>query len=1100
MLKKRLIWVIGLLLAGGGALQAQTLQLKGVVLENNNDPVEGAYVYVKDNSTIYTFTDHDGRFELNVPEDTKVITVAFVGLKTTDAKLSKIDNLQKIKIRMKPDVEVDYLPEAMVAAFTGQTTIHQVTGSVSVVRGEEFKIKPISGIDALLEGEAAGVSIRAVTGQPGTRTKIRIRGTSNLSGNSEPLWVVDGVPMPDAPGLTGAQMAAGGLDDLFLTGVGNLNPGDIESVTILKDASAAAIYGSKAANGVIVVTTRSGYGGIENKPRLNYSNNLTWTLRPSRNANLMNSEEKLWWEQQLWDEFGAPAFANAATDPTAVYPVVGIVGQIRSGAGQFAGLSQAAQNAAIAQLASQSTDWYNVLLRNGFSHNHHLSLSGGDYKLSYYVSLGVTDEDGLLVNNSYQRYNLNGKLKMNPLKWLGLEMSVEGSRQRSLMPDSTVDPFTYAYFANPYERPYNADGTYAPDNTWFTLGYYNGRSGETVMPDRGFNILREMDLNRTESINSAASARFKADFRISTNLKATLLLNGSLGQKDSDKIVDKDSYTGFRDRLGNDDRSQTLLYGNITHNSTGSNSYLARGLVEYTLRRQAFTLQLMGGAEARASSSKTVYNKRYGYDPATGIATMPEPSGPMDQWLEQVKRLGGEYWSEVRYLSFFASADTYLLDETLVLNASVRSDGSSAFGLNRQFHPTWSAGAAWHILPYANGWLSHASLRSAFGYTGNINTDALHLLVLEYDLNHFRTVGGKQYNVGSIASAPNPNLGWERTRDFKLGVDAGFFDDRLSLNAEWYHRMSTDVVCPSQVLSTTGFTSVYFNSADILNTGVELSLNYGQAIDRDWHISAGGNFSYNYNKVTRYTPAYGSRITSRDRYVEGYPVGAVFAGECGGVDLSSGLYGFYFRSDASVSSPKDLNNPDNYRKYLGTIVAPYYGGLNLAVSYMRFRLSVNGVYSFGAVAFDKIVSPASYLDARHDGYYTVEVQSQYSDLYSNHLNVTRDRTDRWTENDRTARYPRIYDRFQPLSAAAIDNPVDSDIVDGIYLKDIAYLKVKNIVLSWSTQKLRWCRSLEVHASLGNFITLTPYDGVDPEVPGATYPTPRSASIGMNVTL
>lgn len=1087
------------MLLGGGWLQAQTLLLKGVVLEQN-EPVAGAYVRVKDNDTIYTFTDKDGKFELNVPEETKAITVACLGFKSTDVKLSRIDNLQKIRVHLKPDVIVDDLPEALVAVFTGQAHIHQVTGSVSKVEGDEFIIKPISGIDALLEGEAAGVSIKAVTGQPGTRTKIRIRGTSNLSGNSEPLWVVDGVPMPDAPGLTGAQMAAGGLDDLFLTGVGNLNPGDIESVTILKDASAAAIYGSKAANGVIVVTTKSGYGGIENKPRLNYSNNLTWTLRPSRNANLMNSEEKLAWEQQLWDEFGAPAYAAAATDPTAVYPVVGIVGQIRSGAGQFAGMSQAAQDAAIAQLASHSTDWYNVLLRNGFSHNHHLSLSSGDYRMSYYVSLGVNDEDGLLVNNSYQRYNLNGKLKMKPLNWLALEISAEGSRQRSLMPDSTVDPFTYAYFANPYEHPYNEDGSYAPDNTWFTLGYYNGRSGEMVMPNSGFNILREMDLNRTESINSAASARFKADFQIMPNLKATLLLNGSLAQKDSDKIVDKDSYTGFRDRLGNDDRSQTLLYGSITQNRTRSNSYLARGLVEYTLSQKAFKLQLMGGAEARASSSNTVYNKRYGYDPATGTATMPEPSGPMDQWLEQVKRLSGEYWSEVRYLSFFASADTYLLDESLVLNASVRSDGSSAFGLNRQFHPTWSSGVAWHILPYARGPLSHVSLRSAFGYTGNINTDALHLLVLEYDLNHFRTVGGKQYNVGSIASAPNPNLGWERTRDFKLGVDTGFFDNLFTLNAEWYHRMSTDVVCPSQVLSTTGFTSVNFNSADILNTGVELTLHYSQHFGHDWHISAGGNFAYNYNKVTRYTPAYGSSITSRDRYVEGYPVGAVFAGEGGRVDLASGLYGFFFRSDATVSSAKDLNNPDNYRKYLGTTIAPYTGGLNFALNYRSVRLSVNGVYSFGAVAFDKIVSPASYLNARHDGIATEEVQSQYSDLYANHLNVTRDRTDRWTADNKTALYPRIYDRFDASYNFAYTHPMESSIVDGIYLKDIAYLKIKSIILSWTTEKLRWCRSFEVHASLGNFITLTPYDGVDPEVPGATYPTPRSASIGINVTL
>ena len=982
------------------------------------------------------------------------------------------------------------LEEAVVVHFAGSTEERRVTGSVSVVKEEVIGTKPTSGIDAILAGQAAGVSVKATTGQPGTRSNIRIRGISNLSGNSSPLWVVDGVPLPEAPALTSAEMAAGGMDNLFLTGVGNINPDDIQSISILKDAAAAAIYGSRAANGVIVISTKKGSGDF----KVNYNNNLTWTLRPSRNPGLMNSTEKLAWEQELWDEFGAPRYAAAQTDPTAVYPVVGIVGQIRSGAGQYAGLTTAQQDAAIAELASQTTDWYDTILRNGFSHNHHLSFSSGRDELRYYVSMGVTDENGLLVNNDYQRYNLSGRLQIKPAKRLYLSFGAEASSQRSVMPESTVDPFTYAYFANPYERPD------APDNTWFTLGYYNGRAGEMVMPDSGFNILREMSLNSTTSTNNSASGRFEAIYYPGGGLKISFLVSGSKGDKDSDRIIDKDSYTGFRDRLGNDDRSQTKLYGSITQSRTGTWSYLARGLADWQYYWPGLKMysEIIGGTEIRADGYSTVFSKRYGYDPSTKTAIMPTPSGPTDQWLEQINRLDGEYYGENRYVSFFLSGDA-CINNSLVLNATVRTDGSSAFGLNRQFHPTWSTGLAWHAIPYSEAPLSHLTIRSSYGYTGNINSSAQHLLVMEYDLNKYREAAGRQYALGSIAGAPNPNLGWERTADLKAGADMGFFSDALTLNAEWYRRTSSDVVCPTPVVSTTGYTSINFNSADILNTGIELTLNYKKSF-RDWSISAGGNFAYNYNKVIRFTPAYGSTVTAKDRYVEGYPVGAVFAGEGGRVDLASGLYGFYFRSDAKVSSAKDLNNPDNYRKYLGTTVAPYTGGLNLAVSYKSLRLSLNGVYSFGAVAFDKIVSPASYLNARHDGIATEEVQSQYSDLYANHLNVTRDRTDRWTADNTSALYPRIYDRFDASYNFAYTHPMESSIVDGIYLKDIAYLKIKNIILGWKAPASRYWKGLEVHASLGNFITLTPYDGVDPEVPGATYPTPRSVSLGINVTL
>jgi len=240
--------------------------------------------------------------------------------------------------------ESTQLDQVVVTGYA-QTTVKRITGSVAVINSDKFEAKAISSVDALMQGEVAGVAVSATSGQPGTQSRIRIRGANNLSGTSQPLWVVDGVPMQsDSPSLSSEQLATGGFDDIFVNGIGNINPNDIESITILKDAAAAAIYGSRAANGVIVVTTKKGEAG---RMRINYNNTFTLSIKPQRTLNLMNSAEKLAWEDELWNEFSASKYEESLTDNTVVYPVVGIVGQIRAGLGGFTKLKgdTAAQDA-----------------------------------------------------------------------------------------------------------------------------------------------------------------------------------------------------------------------------------------------------------------------------------------------------------------------------------------------------------------------------------------------------------------------------------------------------------------------------------------------------------------------------------------------------------------------------------------------------------------------------------------------------------------------------------------------------------------------------------------------------------------------------------
>ena len=1083
---------------------AQNMRFSGQVTDTDGAPVIGAGLVCIEKNTAGTTTDLDGNFRITLPAGAKTVKFSSVGMKELVYQLipGRTEN-----VRIIMEWENTELDQVVVTGYA-QTSVKRITGSVAVLNSEKFEAKAISSVDALMQGEVAGVSIKSLSGQPGTQAKITIRGSNNITGSSAPLWVVDGVPLQsESPVLSSEQLATGGFDNIFVNGIGNINPNDIESITILKDAAAAAIYGSRAANGVIVVTTKKGEAG---KMRISYNNTFSWSFKPERSLNLMNSSEKLSWEDELWNEFSATKYAASLTDNTVIYPVVGIVGQIRAGLGDFASMKgdKAAQDKYIEALRNVDTNWYNLLFRNSFSQGHHLSLSGGSGKSTYYVALGLNDEDGMLIHNDYRRYNVNAKMTLTPTDWARIDVGMEAARQESKMPYSTVDPFYYAFFSNPYERAYNADGSYAADNTWFTLGYYNGRGAEQVMPKNGFNIIRELDSNYSKTANTNGTFRAQTDFRIIEPLHFVGLVSYSYSNNSTDKVIDKYSYSAFRDRLGSDDRSQTNLYGNISQNRTNRNSYVARGHFSFNKTfAETHTVNLLAGAELRGSGSNTIFSKRYNYDPKTGTTSLPQISGPQDEWLSEVEKLNGEYFSKTRYASFYASAD-YYLGKSIVLNASFRTDGSSNFGSNKQFNPTWSAGAAWHIgeeawMKKALPALSHATLRAAYGFTGDVNTSTSHLLVIQYLQQQYRYFGDETFNLGTIPSAPNPDLGWEKTQDAKAGLDFGLWKDRLTLNTEYYYRLSTDVVTSSPVQSTTGFTHVYFNAADIMNSGIELTLNGKIIQTKDWGLSAAVNFAYNYNKVLKYNPVSKSGITSKDRYVEGYPTGAIFSGKYAGIASDTGLYQFELRPDATISTATDLNKPDNYRYFLGTTIAPYTGGFNLSASWRQLRLSISGVYSFGCKTYENFRYPASYSNASHSGVSTETVQSQFSDLYGNHLNVEKDRTNRWTATHTTGvKYPRIYDYFDGKYNFASYNPMDSSIIDAVYLKNNSYLRIKSIILTYSlpgaaVKKMRM-RGLSFNVSLNNFFTFTKYDGMDPEIPGATYPTTRSVSAGMNI--
>lgn len=1083
-------------------LQAQTtkdndrmIQVVATIVDTYGNPLSGATVKVS-NKPVGVVSNLDGEVSLWVDHGA-TISISYLGMKTKTIKV-----IEPIKGNIVLEDNASELDQVVVNGYT-RTTKKRATGSVGMVTAEDLKAKPLANIDLLLQGQLAGVDVKALSGRPGEAAKIRIRGTNTITGNADPLWVVDGVPLQkDLPKIESRQIKAGDFNDIFANGISGINPSDIESVTVLKDASAAAIYGSRAAGGVIVVTTKRGKQG---KLSVNYSTNLSMVTSPPRSPKLMTSPEKLAWEQELWDEFAQPFFSKGER-----YPVVGVVGMIRSGYGKYEGWTKEQQDAEIARLGQHTTDWFGELFRNSFSHSHNLSLSGGSEKSTYYVSMGYSNQNGLVKKTDYDRYNISTKLDVKANKRVKLGLSMDMSWQTSNSSSLNEDPFTYAFFANPYERPYDEHGNYAADNTYYNLRLANGSKSALPMPDNGFNIMRELDHTSSKTNNYSTTVTGTLSVNIWDNLNFEGLASYSHTANNGESINDKDTYAAWNDRIFDTAlMTSKRVYSSISQNSAYNNSYNLRGQFHYfnTFRNDHYVSALLG-SEIRGQHSKSIYAKRYGYDELSGNSSMPVfPEGitigrsNLEDYAYLIDGLSGQSISDERFASFYFSAD-YVYRNKYVFSFTARTDGSNNFGNDQQFNPTGSLGLSWNVdqepfMQKLKPIISSLSVRTAFGYTGNINKSVYPQLVMDY-LKDFRKTDTDYYRMGYIKNAPNANLRWEKTRDMKLSVDVGFLNDRLRLNGEIYKRTTSDAVSNLTIPYTSGFRTQSYNTSTLENSGAELSLYAGLVQTKDWRVSLSANIAYNRNKLVKYVA--GSTGLAGQSY-EGYPLGAIFSGKAAGIDSRLGLITYEPRPDAVFETISDRNKSDNYLYYLGTSNAPTNGGYSIQVSYKRVSLGIGGSYSIGGKVLNDVKSPVSYTNL--GGTAVEKIPAPINDLYVNHLNVLRSVTDRWTPaNHRTDANPRILDAHGTYYGLS-NYVVASDLVTkSSRLEDVSYFKIGSLYLSYQfDNKLisRWgMSSLALSFSMNNILTLTNYSGIDPESPGTVYPMARSFSLGVSV--
>lgn len=1071
--------------------RSDQVTIRVTIVDDTGTPLPGASVRIQ-GSKNGAVSDAKGQVSLHAPRGSKVI-FSFIGMKSLELMLDG-PLTGPIKMEAQPSA----LDQVVVTGYS-RTSTRRSAGSVATIKGKDLLTQPLVGVDALLQGKLAGVDVRAISGRPGQTSEIRIRGINTLTGNASPLWVVDGIPLQrDLPAFNSSKFFSKDFSDLLTDGIAGLNPNDIESVTVLKDAAAAAIYGSRAASGVIVITTKRGAAG---KMRINYSTNLSAISRPTRTLDLMDSKEKLAWEQELWDEFSEPRHAQGLS-----YPVLGAVGQIRSGYGRYAGWTKEQQDAEIARLGEHTTDWFQELFRPSFSHSHYLSLSGGSDKNRYFVSLGYLDNKGLLRVDGYSRYTLSSKLDITASDRVKLGLSLDMSMQRTKGPSSYIDPYTYAFFANPYER------VDANDETYRSLRVAN-KISDPSYPINGFNIKRELEETTNKITNFSGTANANISVRLLDDLNFTGTASFGYVGNDAENYNDKSSYAAWLDRRFEDENTPRT-YASLAQSQAYNLNYTVRGQLNWSPTfANDHHLSVLAGSEIRGHYAKTQYAKYYGYDPETGnYATPIYPEGTkidytkLQTYATARDGLGGRSIGEDAFASFYFSS-TYNYKAKYVASLTARIDGSSNFGSKEQFNPTGSLGLAWNVdregfFDALRPLFSSLTIRTAVGYTGNINRSVYPQLILNY-LNSYRQGDGESYRMARVNDTPNPHLRWEKTRDAKVSLDLGMLSERLRLTVEAYDRYTSDAVSSALVARTTGFATQSYNTSTLSNRGVEVTL-YGAPIQtKDWRLSATANIAYNHNKLLSYDSPSSGLVAG---YYVGYPLGSLFSGKPDGIDPVLGIYRYQLRPDADALDPNIRAQSRNYLFYRGLLRAPYSGGYSVNLGWRNLTLSLGGSFQIGGKATDDLDYPASMQTLDSPSSVIERLPSIESDLYHHHLNGRRDVRERWTPtNPRTDAHPRIIDPYGEFLGLSNYGPRDASVTRATRMQDLSFLRLGSATVSYSLPA-EWVKrhlrvaSLSCSFSMSNLLLLTKYKGIDPETPGAVYPMPRSYTFGLSVGL
>ena len=1008
-------------------MQQQNLKVSGVVTDEAGEPLIGVSVLVK-GTTLGNITDLNGRFSLDVPEGS-ILEISYIGYKTQSIKAQR----EPMNIVLKEDAQK--LDEVVVVGFGTQKKVN-LTGSVSAVTGDDISKRPVANAAILLQGQIPGLRVNQGLGQPGGEgTSFRIRGQGTFSSaGSDPLILINGVP--------------GSMT--------NLDPSVIESVSVLKDAASAAIYGARAANGVILVTTKQ--GAVGDKVHISYHGNVGLHTPTKLYDRVTNSVEYMELANLAWKNSGTGKqytqdqinlYRNNVGDPQ--YP---------------------------------NFDWQDYMFRTAVVQTHNLSMAGSTEKTTYNVALNFVDQPGTMRGFKYRKYNATIDLTARITNFIKVGtyanlMYGETEQPRQGQNDAFLSTLSQAPTYMPW-LPYDGTGIRRWTSSAYSFESHNKNMpaiiGDNAMKrDNNFDINAQLwlEINLAKGLTwyTKGAARLQSNKSKDWRGSTTYTYDYHTGERSSE--LDKG---GLGLSVGDGRRFYTNLY-----------SYLKYDL---SLVDNAHNFSLMVGYNQESEKYETLnaYRKDFAFDlpvlNAGGTADWSN-SGGEEEWA--IQSLFGRFNYDFK--------ERYLFEANMRYDGTSRISDENRWGVFPSFSVAWRATEEEFIKNLNLNWLNNFKLRGSWGQLGNQNIGLYPYQAMISGVDDYpftKTSDGVIIGYQQTAYA-NRNIKWETTTITDIGFDLQVFDG-LSVTFDWYKKTTDDILRSSQVSSLLGLSAPTVNNGSVENKGIEVALNYANMVKggtfRGFRYNAGVYFDRSRNKLTEFGA---EEIGSYSIKREGLPYDEYYMLECIGVfadqaEINASPKQFNDNTQPGDLKYKDISGPDgkpdgvidNYdrRTFSGRFPGFEYG-INASATWKGFDLSLIGQ----GVADKK--------------YYTTDwgVQpfmqgSSPNKDYIKHM---------WTEeNPYGAKHPKLY--WQDMGGGKNTRP------NSYYLKDASFFRLKNLTLGYTLPRV-WTEKaniskVRIYFSGDNLLTLTPYKGLDPERNGdgrdAIYPQNRIYSFGLNV--
>jgi len=964
-----------LLLASFSVLAQNSLLSGRVTTAADNEGLPGVNVVVKGTAR-GTVTDVDGRFTIEV-DPASTLVFSLVGYKAQEIIYTGQTNLL---VAMEENIEE--LQEVVVVGYQSVEK-RNITGALTTVKSASFKDMSINGLDQALQGQAAGVQVTASSGTPGGGISVRIRGATSISASNAPLYIVDGVPT-QAGAVSGRDFGGQGDNALSL-----INPNDIETINVLKDAATKAMYGSRASNGVVVITTKKGKSG---------ASNITFDVQrgiidPVHKLDLLNSTELLGLQRE--------AVRNAGQDPDALGLIPGVTDAV-------------------------NTNWQDKVLRTAIMEQYQASASGGDDKATYYVSGNYRKEEGVLINNSFERYGITMNYDRHLTQKFKLSTQVLLSRSfnKRVKGDNFLDGvYSGAIQSLPYYTPYDEQGQLVGPGSPLYAGFPN------------FNPVAQALLPRFNTITMKTQGYIKGEYKINDRFIA-------IGQVSLDyNDVTEDNY----------ENSQTAIGGyDVNVGGQGYGVFIAQSTIDVISSGRLLYNNEIGKHKFNALVGSEIL-QNYGLSGNVTGRLFPSDDFVYIQDAGIVDQGSSSRDAAHSILSFLGSAD-YDFDDRILATVSMRGDASSNFGANHKWGYFPAASVGWRISNekfFPKGKVNDLKIRASYGWTGNERIRPFSYLATWTSGNYSGASGF------SPAGLDNPDIKWESTREVNIGADVSLFESRVQATVEVYDKFTKDLLLARPYASTTGFSSLQANIGTMGNRGFEVAVNTVN-LDGTFKWRTQINVARNMNKVlslvdttSLYRGYVGAGVNATNTIRVGSPLGSFFGLNFLGVDPATGNAMY-----EDVDKNGQINGSDGV--IIGNAQPKLFGGVTNTFSYKGFDLSVLFNFSWGN----------SILNLTKETLMNMGNSIQY--------NQVREALRRWQKPGDITDVPKY----------ELNNTFNS-YQSNRYLEDGSYLRLKNVSLGYNlpqtiTSKLKVSR-IKVYVSATNLLTFTKYSGSDPEV-------------------